>query len=194
MSTNPINSSQHHALVPNQLARASSSNAYKGDRFIPFRGTSDSFFLEEFMLNNENPYQRVQKTNLDSSMNNPQGVSAGPAAGLSSSPMDTEEAKVASGHELTVERAMRVQSSGGGSSTQYSLGSGNKKKQSFQELVTESLFTNKRGSPNTLTLQEAEDEELRFSGLGVIGAGKGARPETQIEQNSRILQFKEKRN
>jgi hypothetical protein len=61
----------------------------------------------------------------------------------------------------------RVQNSGssGASSTQYSLGSGHKKKQSFQELITESLFTKKRGSPNTLTLQEAEEEELRFSRL-----------------------------
>jgi len=31
--------------------------------------------------------------------------------------------------------------------------------------MTESLFTKKRGSPNTLTLQEAEEEELRFSRL-----------------------------
>jgi hypothetical protein len=29
--------------------------------------------------------------------------------------------------------------------------------------MTESMFTRKRGSPNTLTLQEAEEEELRFS-------------------------------
>jgi hypothetical protein len=29
--------------------------------------------------------------------------------------------------------------------------------------MTESMFTTKRGSPNTLTLQEAEDEQLRFS-------------------------------
>jgi hypothetical protein len=43
------------------------------------------------------------------------------------------------------------------------LGSGHKKKQSFQEFMTESMFTTKRGSPNTLTLQEAEDEQLRFS-------------------------------
>lgn len=52
---------------------------------------------------------------------------------------------------------------GSSGSIQYSLGSGHKKKQSFQELITESLFTHKRGSPNTLTLQEAEEEELRFS-------------------------------
>ena len=53
--------------------------------------------------------------------------------------------------QLTAERNERTGSSGD-SSTQYSLGSGHKKKQSFQELMTESIFTKKRGSPNTLTL------------------------------------------
>lgn len=33
----------------------SSSNAFKGDRFIPFRGTQDNFF-EEFIMNND-PYK-----------------------------------------------------------------------------------------------------------------------------------------
>lgn len=41
---------------------------------------------------------------------------------------------------------------------QYSRGSGNKLKQTFQEFIAESLFTNTRGSPNTLTLKEAEEE------------------------------------
>lgn len=30
----------------------SNSNAFKGDRFIPFRGTQDNFF-EEFIMNND---------------------------------------------------------------------------------------------------------------------------------------------
>ena len=68
------------------------------------------------------------------------------------------------------------------------MGSGHKKKQSFQELITESLFTKKRGSPNTLTLQEAEEEELRFSRL------PGAEGKKKQETNAdRILSFKEKR-
>lgn len=53
---------------------------------------------------------------------------------------------------LTAEVGVHASGSSGSSSVQYSLGSGHKKKQSFQELITESLFTHKRGSPNTLTL------------------------------------------
>jgi hypothetical protein len=31
-----------------------------GDRFIPFRGNSDNFYLEEFILNNEDPFKEVR--------------------------------------------------------------------------------------------------------------------------------------
>ena len=82
--------------------------------------------------------------------------------------------------------------SSGGSSTQYSLGSGHKKKQSFQDLITESMFTKKRGSPNTLTLQEAEEEELRFSRLPE-NKRRGAHMQENCH-NHRILTFKEKRD
>jgi hypothetical protein len=32
-----------------------------GDRFIPFRGNSDNFFLEEFILNNDDPFKCNKK-------------------------------------------------------------------------------------------------------------------------------------
>ena len=38
----------------------SSSNAFKGDRFIPFRGTQDNFGFEEFIMNND-PYKEQKK-------------------------------------------------------------------------------------------------------------------------------------
>lgn len=31
-----------------------------GDRFIPFRGNSDNFYMEEFMLNNEDPMREAR--------------------------------------------------------------------------------------------------------------------------------------
>lgn len=46
----------------------SSSNTFKGDRFIPFRGTHDNF-MEEFIINNElfkeskNKHKNIQTTN-----------------------------------------------------------------------------------------------------------------------------------
>jgi hypothetical protein len=54
-------------------------------------------------------------------------------------------------------------SSSSSNNIQYSRGSGNKQKQSYQEFITESLFSETRGSPNTLTLKEAEEEEFRQS-------------------------------
>ena len=62
--------------------------------------------------------------------------------------------------------------------------------------MTESLFTRKRGSPNTLTLQEAEEEELRFSRLpdGKKRGARGCFKEQENCQSSRILTFKEKRS
>lgn len=52
-------------------------------------------------------------------------------------------------------------SSSSSNNLQYSRGSGNKQKQSYQEFITESLFSSNRGSPNTLTLKEAEEQEFR---------------------------------
>jgi hypothetical protein len=78
------------------------------------------------------------------------------------------------------------------SSIQYSHGSGNKKKQSFQELMTESVFTNKRGSPNTLTLQEAEEEELRYS--RVPNKQSNSQFQENVRESQRILSFKEKKS
>lgn len=43
------------------LSRSSSSNAYKGDRFIPFRGTTDNFYMEEYMLTHEDPFKEQKK-------------------------------------------------------------------------------------------------------------------------------------
>lgn len=31
-----------------------------GDRFIPFRGNSDNFYMEEYILNNEDPMREVR--------------------------------------------------------------------------------------------------------------------------------------
>ena len=31
-----------------------------GDRFIPFRGNSDNFYMEEFILNNEDPMREAR--------------------------------------------------------------------------------------------------------------------------------------
>jgi hypothetical protein len=48
----------------------SSSNNYKADRFIPFRGTQDNFF-EEYIINNElyNEAKRKQKKATDENVN-----------------------------------------------------------------------------------------------------------------------------
>lgn len=40
-----------------------------GDRFIPFRGNSDNFYMEEFILNNEDP-MREARNKKDSSAPN----------------------------------------------------------------------------------------------------------------------------
>ena len=92
-----------------------------------------------------------------------------------------------------VRTAERNQNSGssGASSTQYSLGSGHKKKQNFQELITESMFTRKRGSPNTLTLQEAEEEGHRLTRIPESNRRRNAHHKEN--ENQRILNFKEKR-
>ena len=65
--------------------------------------------------------------------------------------------------------------------------SGAKRQQSFQELITESLFTNRRGSPNTLSQKEAEEEELRNTKVTDI-SGK-----LDVMNQQRILSFKEKK-
>ena len=44
----------------------SSSNNYKADRFIPFRGTQENFF-EEFMMNND-PFHESKKRSRKSAM------------------------------------------------------------------------------------------------------------------------------
>ena len=31
-----------------------------GDRFIPFRGNADNFYMEEFILNNEDPFKEAK--------------------------------------------------------------------------------------------------------------------------------------
>ncbi len=54
-----------------------------------------------------------------------------------------------------------------------------KKKQSFQELITESLFTNRRGSPNTISIREAEEQRRSHP--------------FSIPAPQRILSFKEKK-
>jgi hypothetical protein len=62
--------------------RSSSSNPYNCDRFIPFRGsTSDNFYMEEFMLNNEDPFKKDTSKRV-SVLQNPnqenQGINATP--------------------------------------------------------------------------------------------------------------------
>ena len=43
-------------------SRSNSSNPYNCDRFIPFRGsTADNYYMEEYMLNNEDPFQAAAK-------------------------------------------------------------------------------------------------------------------------------------
>lgn len=56
-SSNPVTSQ-------NRSSSISSNAGFKGDRFIPFRGTSDNFILEEFMLNNEDPYREQRRKRL----------------------------------------------------------------------------------------------------------------------------------
>lgn len=38
-----------------------------GDRFIPFRGNSDNFYMEEFILNNEDPMREARNKKEGSS-------------------------------------------------------------------------------------------------------------------------------
>jgi hypothetical protein len=46
-----------------------------GDRFIPFRGNSDNFYMEEFILNNEDPMREARsKKEVSSTIN---GVNPG---------------------------------------------------------------------------------------------------------------------
>jgi len=45
----------------------SSSNNYKADRFIPFRGTQENFF-EEYIINND-PFNENKKKNRQNSSN-----------------------------------------------------------------------------------------------------------------------------
>jgi hypothetical protein len=46
-----------------------------GDRFIPFRGNSDNFYMEEFILNNEDPMREARNKKEGSSTMN--GVNPG---------------------------------------------------------------------------------------------------------------------
>ena len=46
-----------------------------GDRFIPFRGNSDNFYMEEFILNNEDPMREARNKKEGSSTFN--GVNSG---------------------------------------------------------------------------------------------------------------------
>jgi hypothetical protein len=41
-----------------------------GDRFIPFRGNSDNFYMEEFILNNEDPMREARNKKEGSSSTN----------------------------------------------------------------------------------------------------------------------------
>ena len=45
-----------------------------GDRFIPFRGNSDNFYMEEFILNNEDPMREARSKKEAGSSN---GVNSG---------------------------------------------------------------------------------------------------------------------
>lgn len=61
MLTSSINSNP----ITTRSSSISNGNAgFIGDRFIPFRGTSDNFILEEFMLNNEDPYREQRRKRL----------------------------------------------------------------------------------------------------------------------------------
>jgi hypothetical protein len=145
----------HSSGITNGSKSRSSSNAYKGDRFIPFRGTQENFF-EEFMINNE--VQRESKRNKTNAENNSEQVNI---------PTSNNIANLAA-----MNSNYSSNSSNNSSGMQYAKGSGHKKKQSFAELITESLFTNRRGSPNTVSQMEAEEELLRTSKSHGLGGGK----------------------
>ena len=62
------NTSTNAQVSTSSCSNRSSSNnngGFKGDRFIPFRGTSDSFYLEEFILNNENPFKEQKRKRVN---------------------------------------------------------------------------------------------------------------------------------
>jgi len=64
---------------------------------------------------------------------------------------------------------------------------------SFQDLIAESLFTNRRGSPNTISLKEQE-EEARHSAPFNIGTSTNLfSGSKENSSNMRILSFKERR-
>jgi hypothetical protein len=129
----------------------SSSNNYKADRFIPFRGTQDNFF-EEYIMNNDLFHENKKKMRK----NNEENINTQPQ--LPPNSANIQDTNVPVGNDNSNYSSASSSSS---NNIQYSRGSGNKQKQSYQEFITESLFSSTRGSPNTLTLKEAEEEEFR---------------------------------
>ncbi len=101
--------------MTNESKSRSSSNAYKGDRFIPFRGTQDNFF-EEFIINNEiQKESKKSKNNLvPNTENNNQTNQTDNIGNLNAN-----------------SSAYSSNSSNNSNGVQYSKGSGHKKQQSF---------------------------------------------------------------
>lgn len=56
--------------------------------------------------------------------------------------------------------------------------------------MTESLFTNRRGSPNTLTFKEAQEEEQTQQRISDLNGRKSAG--VGLSSGPRVLSFKEK--
>ena len=109
----------------------------QGDRFIPYRGCEDDV-LHEFLL-----YNDIYKVPNDKDIKKPDSTN--------------EENKRPEGNSNTNDANFNSNSSNSsinsaGSNGAVARNSTHKKKQSFQELITESLFTNRRGSPNTVSL------------------------------------------
>ena len=57
----------HTGACAETKSRSSSNAQYKGDRFIPFRGTTDNYF-EEFIINNELYKEKEKKQEEDVEM------------------------------------------------------------------------------------------------------------------------------
>ncbi|CDW78802.1 anaphase-promoting complex subunit cdc20-like [Stylonychia lemnae] len=172
----------------------SSSNNYKADRFIPFRGTQDNFF-EEFIMNND-PFNETKKKKRQGSnsrqSNQINGVATDNTNNNSNIVTNTRSTNSNSNNQTTSNTIMADNSNYSSNSSsspdgiQYSRGSGNKIKQTFQEFITESLFSNNRGSPNTLTIKEAQEEEQLRS--------KITDDKALALTKQRILSFKEKKD
>lgn len=169
----------------------SSSNAFKGDRFIPFRGVQDNYF-EEFIINNDfykdNKVQEAAPQLTNNGNTNTQTNNDTPTINAS----ESTSANATGNNSSSTQQNTHTGDSNNQSMTniQYTRGSSHKKQQSFQDLITESLFTVKRGSPNTVTSYEAQEEE----NLRVRITDFNNRQSSSVVSNQRVLSFKEKKS